>query len=44
MLLFWILLAIVIGVGESISDSYKAAQFKKSGGMENLYPHTFKKK
>ncbi len=44
MFLFWLLIAILIGIGESAKDSYDAYQYKKSGGIEKKYPGTFGKK
>lgn len=38
MLLIWILIAIAIGTVESISDSIKANNYKKSGGFYAKYP------
>lgn len=40
----WIIVALVIGGAEWISDTHKANEFKKKGGMAGLYPHTFGKK
>ncbi len=44
MFLFWLLVAILIGIGENLKDSYDAAQYQKRGGIEAKYPGTFDKK
>ncbi len=38
MFLFWLLLALAIGVSENISDSYKAYKYKQSGGFYARHP------
>ncbi len=42
--LFFLVLAIVIGLVESAKDSYDAYKFKQSGGLEKKYPGMFGKK
>lgn len=43
MLLVWIAIAIIIGLEEKISDSYKAYKYNQSGGFEARHPELYRK-
>ncbi len=38
MFLFWLAIAIVIGLSEEIKDSYDAYKYHQNGGFEAKYP------
>ena len=38
MFLFWLFIALIIGVAEEIHDSIDAYNYKKNGGLYGKYP------
>ncbi len=44
MFLFWLGVALAIGIGEKIKDSIDAYNYNKTGGFEARHPEFFKHK